>query len=242
MRVSFSKRSRPTCSWWSPTESCFRRGCWSYHDTAPSICTGLFFHVIGAPLRSNGRWLMEKPETGVCTMRLDEGLDTGPVYACEKTAIDPEESVQQLSERLAVLGSDLVKRTIRRNRRGNSSSHTAGSRASDAGADPEKGRRKYRLETSRSHDPQSYSRLSSLAGLKNGVSGGRLQDSQIAGQGKSRGRNRGAGNAGCRHGHREISRASCGDGVSAGASGSSTPQPQTPNRRGLCERISGCDR
>ena len=44
---------------------------------------------------------MESPETGVCTMRLDEGLDTGPVYACAKTAIDPEESLQQLSEQAA---------------------------------------------------------------------------------------------------------------------------------------------
>jgi hypothetical protein len=45
-------------------------------------------------------------------MRLDEGLDTGPVYDCVKTAIDPEESLQQLSERLALLGCDLVRRTI----------------------------------------------------------------------------------------------------------------------------------
>ena len=51
-------------------------------------------------------------ETGVCTMRLDEGLDTGPVYECEKTPIDPEESIQQLSARLATLGADLMIRTI----------------------------------------------------------------------------------------------------------------------------------
>jgi methionyl-tRNA formyltransferase len=51
-------------------------------------------------------------ETGVCTMRLDEGLDTGPVYACEKTPIDPDESIQRLSSRLADLGSDLMIRTI----------------------------------------------------------------------------------------------------------------------------------
>jgi len=60
------------------------------------------------------QWAMAngEPETGVCTMRLDEGLDTGAVYACAKTAIDPEESLQQLSERLALLGCDLVERTI----------------------------------------------------------------------------------------------------------------------------------
>jgi methionyl-tRNA formyltransferase len=51
-------------------------------------------------------------ETGVCTMRLDQGLDTGPVYACETTPIDPDESIQQLSSRLASLGQGLMKRTI----------------------------------------------------------------------------------------------------------------------------------
>ena len=29
-------------------------------------------------------------ETGVCTMQIDEGLDTGPVYLCEKTPIQAE--------------------------------------------------------------------------------------------------------------------------------------------------------
>jgi methionyl-tRNA formyltransferase len=60
------------------------------------------------------QWAMANgdPETGVCTMRLDEGLDTGPVYACEKTPIDPEESVQQLSDRLASMGCGLMERTL----------------------------------------------------------------------------------------------------------------------------------
>jgi len=51
-------------------------------------------------------------ETGVCTMRIDEGLDTGPVFFCEKTAIDPNESAGELAERLAHTGADLMKRTI----------------------------------------------------------------------------------------------------------------------------------
>jgi methionyl-tRNA formyltransferase len=60
------------------------------------------------------QWAMARgdSETGVCTMRLDEGLDTGPVYACVKTAIDEEETVQQLSLRLSELGRDLMKRTV----------------------------------------------------------------------------------------------------------------------------------
>ena len=39
-------------------------------------------------------------ETGVCTMQIDEGLDTGPVYLCEKTFIEADETIPQLSERL----------------------------------------------------------------------------------------------------------------------------------------------
>jgi methionyl-tRNA formyltransferase len=51
-------------------------------------------------------------ETGVCAMQLDEGLDTGPVYACEATPIGPDEDFQQLSVRLAGLGCALMKRTV----------------------------------------------------------------------------------------------------------------------------------
>jgi methionyl-tRNA formyltransferase len=60
------------------------------------------------------QWAMAngEAETGVCTMQIDQGLDTGPVYLCEKTAIDPEESVHELSARLADLGGDLVIRTL----------------------------------------------------------------------------------------------------------------------------------
>jgi methionyl-tRNA formyltransferase len=51
-------------------------------------------------------------ETGVCTMRIDEGLDTGPVYLCEKTTIQPDETIAQLSARLSNLGSELTIRTL----------------------------------------------------------------------------------------------------------------------------------
>jgi methionyl-tRNA formyltransferase len=51
-------------------------------------------------------------ETGVCTMQLDEGMDTGPVYLCEKTPIEPDETVPELSKRLADIGKELTVRTI----------------------------------------------------------------------------------------------------------------------------------
>jgi methionyl-tRNA formyltransferase len=52
-------------------------------------------------------------ETGVCTMKMDEGLDTGPVFACERTLINPDESFQQVYDRLAAMGASLMERTIR---------------------------------------------------------------------------------------------------------------------------------
>lgn len=51
-------------------------------------------------------------ETGVCTMQVDEGLDTGPVYLSEKTLIDPEETVPELSARLATMGTELAVQTV----------------------------------------------------------------------------------------------------------------------------------
>jgi methionyl-tRNA formyltransferase len=51
-------------------------------------------------------------ETGVCTMQVDAGLDTGPVYLCEKTPIDPDETVPVLSDRLATMGAGLAVQTI----------------------------------------------------------------------------------------------------------------------------------
>lgn len=53
-------------------------------------------------------------ETGVCLMRMDEGMDTGPVLSCEQTAIGPEETAGELSERLSRLGADLLRRDLPR--------------------------------------------------------------------------------------------------------------------------------
>ncbi len=51
-------------------------------------------------------------ETGVSTMLMDEGLDTGPVLLQEPTRIDPDETSSGLAPRLAVLGASLLARTL----------------------------------------------------------------------------------------------------------------------------------
>lgn len=53
-------------------------------------------------------------ETGVTTMMIDEGLDTGPLLLSRATPIGPEETTPELEARLAVLGGALLVETIDR--------------------------------------------------------------------------------------------------------------------------------
>jgi methionyl-tRNA formyltransferase len=53
-----------------------------------------------------------EPETGVSLMRMDAGLDTGPVIAEARTPIRDEDDAQTLHDRLAGLGADLLLQTI----------------------------------------------------------------------------------------------------------------------------------
>jgi methionyl-tRNA formyltransferase len=52
-------------------------------------------------------------ETGVTTMLIDEGLDTGPLLLARSTPIGPEETAAELEPRLARLGADLLLETVR---------------------------------------------------------------------------------------------------------------------------------
>lgn len=51
--------------------------------------------------------------TGVCLMDVEEGLDTGAVYRRREVAIDPDESAAELTDRLAVLGAELLVEALR---------------------------------------------------------------------------------------------------------------------------------
>jgi methionyl-tRNA formyltransferase len=51
-------------------------------------------------------------QTGVNVMRMEEGLDTGPVCLSEATAIGNNETAGMLHDRLAVLGADLMVRAL----------------------------------------------------------------------------------------------------------------------------------
>lgn len=47
-------------------------------------------------------------ETGVCLMQIDEGLDTGGVFASARLSIDEQETAGQLMERLVDVGTQLL--------------------------------------------------------------------------------------------------------------------------------------
>jgi methionyl-tRNA formyltransferase len=53
-------------------------------------------------------------ETGVTLMKLDEGMDTGPTFASVATPIGPDETAGELGERLARIGGDAVRESLRR--------------------------------------------------------------------------------------------------------------------------------
>jgi methionyl-tRNA formyltransferase len=53
-------------------------------------------------------------ETGVCIMALEAGLDTGPVFACERTPIGAQETAGELRARLVGLGTELLVATLPR--------------------------------------------------------------------------------------------------------------------------------
>ncbi len=48
------------------------------------------------------------PETGVSIMRMEAGLDTGPVYLERRVPIGPETDSEELSERLSQVGAEAI--------------------------------------------------------------------------------------------------------------------------------------
>src|ERR1700685_770376 len=51
--------------------------------------------------------------TGVTTMRIDAGLDTGDILLQQELPITPDDTAETLAPRLAVIGADLVVETLR---------------------------------------------------------------------------------------------------------------------------------
>jgi methionyl-tRNA formyltransferase len=60
------------------------------------------------------QWAVVRGEvqTGVCTMQMDAGLDTGDVLLEQRSPIGPDETAGELFERLAPMGAQLIVQTL----------------------------------------------------------------------------------------------------------------------------------
>jgi methionyl-tRNA formyltransferase len=79
-------------------------GCFNLHASALPRWRG------AAPI--NRAIMAGDTETAVMAMKMEEGLDTGPVAGAERVAIDPDMTAGELHDRLARLGADLMVRTL----------------------------------------------------------------------------------------------------------------------------------
>ena len=81
-----------------------RHGCLNVHTSLLPAYRG------AAPIQ----WALADglQETGVTLMRMDAGLDTGPIVTTATTAILDEDTGQSLHDRLAVLGGELLVRSL----------------------------------------------------------------------------------------------------------------------------------
>ena len=101
--------------------------------------------------------------TGVTTMRIDAGLDTGDMLLQWETPIGPDETAPELSARLAEAGADLLVETLAGLCAGTVAAAAAGQCTRHLRAHPEKGRRAHRLEQSSPTDSRFDSWISTLA-------------------------------------------------------------------------------
>jgi len=69
-------------------------------------------HRGAAPIQAS--ILAGDPETGVTLMKMDAGLDTGPILVQERTPISNEDNSQTLHDRLARIGAELLVETLPR--------------------------------------------------------------------------------------------------------------------------------
>ncbi|MBS0576364.1 MAG: methionyl-tRNA formyltransferase [Proteobacteria bacterium] len=77
-----------------------RQGCWNVHASLLPRWRG------AAPIQRAIE--AGDAQTGVCLMRMDEGLDTGPVLLSLRTPIDADDTGGSLHNRLAELGAEVL--------------------------------------------------------------------------------------------------------------------------------------
>ncbi|TNF53358.1 methionyl-tRNA formyltransferase [bacterium] len=79
-------------------------GCINVHASILPVYRG------AAPI--NWAIINGEKKTGITTMLMDEGMDTGPVLMQEETEISPHDTAGSLSERLSKIGADVLIQTL----------------------------------------------------------------------------------------------------------------------------------
>lgn len=87
-----------------------RFGCWNIHASLLPRWRG------AAPVQR----AIEAGDrvTGVCIMQMETGLDTGPVFHCRETAVEPAETGGSLHDRLAAMGAEALLHCLEQFERG----------------------------------------------------------------------------------------------------------------------------
>ena len=118
------------------------------------------------------QWAIARGEsvTGVTTMRIDAGLDTGDILLQKEIPIAPEDTAETLAPRMAAIGADLMVETLRGLQAGTVQSAAAGPRPGHAGAHSEERRWPDRFSAHGAGNPESPARLPALAGRVHHVS------------------------------------------------------------------------
>ena len=99
-----SRPSAPTSPWSAPTACCCRVRSSTPRVSAASTCMPRCCRAGAAPRRSSARSWPATAETGISIFHMEEGLDTGPVYAMRPLPIGPATTAPELHERLAGAG------------------------------------------------------------------------------------------------------------------------------------------
>jgi methionyl-tRNA formyltransferase len=87
-----------------PILKAFPLGCFNLHASLLPRWRG------AAPI--NRAIMAGDRETGVMVIRMEEGLDTGPIAMAERVPIGPDDTAGDLHDRLARLGADLMVRAL----------------------------------------------------------------------------------------------------------------------------------
>ena len=109
-------------------------------DAALWLCERACVPAAEIPGRSPIQWAVIEGEkvSGVTTMRMDEGLDTGDMIMKEEVVLDPKETGGSLFEKLSRTGAALWCENTGCHRSGNRGLYAAGSFPGDqSGADPQ---------------------------------------------------------------------------------------------------------